>query len=77
MALDALYRSKLAAQFLSSEAWTEAERAVEQGIKDEWAKSDTTPARQAELWSEYQGFQRLKSKFRAMRDRALDETSEE
>lgn len=65
-----LYRSKLTAQFLGSEAWTEAVEQVEQGIKDEWARADTSEARQRELWAEYQGFQRLKSKFRAMRDRA-------
>lgn len=72
-----LYRSKLTAQFLASDAWTEAEEAVEQAIKDEWARFDTPSPRRDELWAEYQAFQRLKTRFRAMRDRALDETSEE
>ena len=65
-----VYRGKLVASFLASEAWSEVGEAVERRAFAEFKASDGAPDGLVKLWQRLHALEAVKREFRVIRDRA-------
>lgn len=72
-----IYRAKLVAAFLASEAWTELEERVERRAFQQFKSPEATPEQLQMIWQRLMGFEDLKRELRVLRDRATLDTTEE